>query len=132
MAEIVVLDASTVIALYDSKDLNHKWSLQLFRETVAFELVMSSLTYAEALVHPIRSGKQKAFEKGVSGLGIKIQGINPGDAVKLAQIRANTKLKMPDAIVLATALELEAAVATTDKSLASAARKLSVGVFQPN
>lgn len=75
---------------------------------------------------------KKAFEKGIAGLGIKIQGISSDDAVKLAQIRANTKLKMPAAIVLATALELKAAIATVDKSLASHARKLSVGVFQPN
>jgi predicted nucleic acid-binding protein len=131
MAEVVVLDASTVIALYDSKDKNHSWALELFRETISFDLVMPSLTYAEVLVHPIRSRKQKSFEKGIAGLGIRIHGLEASEATCLAQIRAKTNLKMPDAIVLFTALEAKAAIATTDKSLALSARKLSVGVFQP-
>jgi predicted nucleic acid-binding protein len=129
MAGVVVLDASALIALYDSQDKHHPWALQMFIDTIQLELAMPALTYAEVLVHPIRAGKRSKFEKSIRGLGISFHGLAPEDALELAELRVKTNLKMPDVVVLHRALSLNAAIATTDKNLAEQARKLSLEVF---
>jgi predicted nucleic acid-binding protein len=129
MAGVVVLDASALIALYDSQDKHHPWALQMFIDTIQFELAMPALTYAEVLVHPIRAGKRSKFEKSISGLGISFHRLAPEEALELAELRVKTSLKMPDVVVLHRALSLNASIATTDKALAEQARKLSLEVF---
>jgi predicted nucleic acid-binding protein len=129
MAGVVVLDSGALIALYDSKDLHHKWALQMFTDTVGDELVMSALTYAEVLVHPIRAGQRDKFERSIKGLGIRIASFEPQDAGDLAELRWRSNLKMPDAVVLHQALKLKGCISTTDRAIAQQARKFSVGVF---
>ena len=132
MAGIVVLDAGVLIALHSSEDPHHKWALQMFSDTISFELAMSALTYSEALVHPTKAGKELQFEKSVKGLGIEIKGIGPDEAREIASQRVRSGLKMPDAVVLALAARLKGSIATSDKALAAAARRMSIGVFQPD
>lgn len=132
MAGLVVLDAGALIALHDSDDAHHEWAMQLFRETIIFDLAMPVLTYAEALVHPTRAGRAKRFDANVQGLGVQLQPLEIHDGAELARLRVKTGLKMPDAAVLHLALKLKASIATTEKALAEEARKLSVGVFQPS
>jgi predicted nucleic acid-binding protein len=132
MAGVVVLDAGALIALHSSRDPHHRWALSMFSETIAFDLAMNALTYAEVLVHPTKAGQQAKFEKSVGGLGIVVGAISEKDASAIAELRVKTNLKMPDAVVLHEAIKSGAAVATTDKLLAAHARKLSLGVFQPS
>lgn len=132
MAGVVVLDASALIALYDSKDAHHLWALEMFRDTLSFELMMPVLTYAEVLVHPIRANLRSRFEKSIRGLGISFSELLAEDTLRLAELRVETKLRMPDVVVLHQALKTSGSLATTDKGLALAARKLGLGVFQPN
>lgn len=82
-------------------------------------------------MHPTKAGQKAQFEKSVSGLGIVVGDISAKDASAIADLRVRTKLKMQDVVVLHEALKTGAAIATTDKSLALQARKLSLGVFQP-
>lgn len=131
MASVVVLDAGALIALHSSKDPHHQWALGMFSDTVTSDWAMNPLTYAEVLVHPTKAGQKAKFEKSIKGLGITLGVISPEDAEKIAGLRVKTGLRMPDVVVLHEALKLEAAIATTDKSLALQARKLSLGVFQP-
>lgn len=131
MAGVVVLDASALIALFDSADPHHNWALKMFRDTVEFDLALSVLTHAEVLVHPVRAGREPDFERGVQGLGAELIPLAAGSAVQLAQLRAQTSLKMPDVVVLYEALNAAGSIATTDKGLAAAARTLSIGVFTP-
>ena len=132
MAGVVVLDAGALIALHDSDDAHHEWAMQMFREIIIFDLAMSVLTYAEALVHPTRAGKAKRFDANLQGLGVQLQPLETHDGAELAKLRVKSGLKMPDAVVLQLALKLKASIATPDKGLAQEARKLSVGVFQPS
>ncbi len=132
MAGVVVLDASALIALHDSRDRHHAWARQMFIDTVDASLVMSTLTYAEVLVHPTRAGKLREFQDSVSGLGIDVRGVSPESATDIASLRAQTALKMPDVIVLCQAQALGASVATTDRALANEASEQGLVVLSPH
>ncbi len=131
MAEVVVLDASALIALLSSKDPHHNWALEMFRDTASFDLQMTALSQAEAMVHPARNGKLDKFQKMLSSLGLVVTSIDPSDASKLAALRATTTLKMPDACVLHQAMKVGGSIATTDNQLAQVAKSKGVGVFSP-
>jgi predicted nucleic acid-binding protein len=72
------------------------------------------------------------FRTEVGGLGIEVTSVDSSDAARLAQIRASTNLRMPDALVLNLAMRVGGAIATTDKELARVAASQSVGVFSPS
>lgn len=132
MAQLVVLDASALIALASDTDPHHSWALEMFRDTAAFGLQMTSLTQAEVLVHPARAGKLEKFLKLISVLGLEITPLEESDSSHIARIRASTSLKMPDAVVLGQAIKVSGSVATTDQKLATAANEKGVGVFTPS
>lgn len=131
MAQVVVLDASALIALVSSKDPHHKWAVEMFRDTASFDLQMSALTYAEILVHPARAGKAERFLKLIAGLGLEITAIEETDSGKLASLRATTNLKMPDVVVLHQAMKVKGSIFTTNQKLAKVAKDKGVGGFQP-
>jgi predicted nucleic acid-binding protein len=131
LAQLVVLDASAVIALASDTDPNHNWALEMFRDTAAFGLQMTALTQAEVLVHPARAGKLEKFLKLIGALGLEITPIEESDSSQIARIRSTTSLKMPDAVVLSQALKVAGFIATTDQKLAKVARENGVGVFSP-
>ena len=132
MAEIVVLDASALIALLSSDDPHHDWAVRMFLDTVAWQFQMTVLNQAEAMIHPTKAGKLKQFHAAVDRLRIEIVPVESSDGAQLAKIRAETNLRMPDVLVLHQALKVDGAIATTDKVLAKAARARSVGAFAPN
>ena len=131
MAEVVVLDASALIALVSSRDPHHKWALEMFSDTASFDLQMTALSQAEALVHPARNGKLDKFLKTFSALELVVTSFDSSDASKLATLRATTTLKMPDACVLHQAMKVKGYIATTDNQLAQVAKSKGVGVFSP-
>jgi predicted nucleic acid-binding protein len=132
LAELVVLDASALIALASDTDPNHSWAMAMFRDTAAFGLQMTALTQAEVLVHPARAGKLEKFLKLIGALGLEITPIEESDSRQIAKIRAETSLKMPDAVVLSQATKVSGSVATTDKQLAKVAKDKGLGVFSPS
>ena len=131
MAQLVILDASALIALATDTDPNHNWALEMFRDTAAFGLQMTALTQAEVLVHPARAGKLEKFLKLIGALGLEITPIEESDSSQIAKIRASTSLKMPDAVVLSQAIRVSGSIATTDKQLAKVAKDKGLGVFSP-
>ena len=131
MAGVVVLDAGALIALYRGKDAHHEWAKSMFIDTVGDEWVMNTLTYAEVLVHPIKQRKASQFRKGIAGLGIDINSLTDEDSVELANIRASSNLRMPDAVVLFEAIRSKASLATTDDSLAREALRRGLRVMCP-
>ena len=102
---MIVLDANVLIAAFDGSDLHHEWAITFLRDTAAEELMISTLTYAEILVAPIRADRLKEFRKGIDSLGFIIDDIASEDAEDIARLRSETGLKMPDVIVLHTALK---------------------------
>ncbi len=132
MAQLVILDASALIALASDTDPNHNWALEMFRDTAAFGLQMTALTQAEVLVHPARAGKLEKFLRLIGALGLEITPIEESDSSQIAKIRVATSLKMPDAVVLSQAIKVSGSIATTDKRLAKVAKDKGLGVFSPS
>jgi predicted nucleic acid-binding protein len=127
----IVLDASVLIALLNSKDTHHRWALDFLVSASADEFLMPAINYAEALVHPVRAGLVEEFSSNIEKLGIQIVDSSASDAIHLANLRVSTRLRMPDAIVLQTALRTDADLATTDEKLTAAAKQNRIGVFSP-
>lgn len=129
MARLVVLDAGVVIALYNDLDPHHDWAREVFVRTVADRLVMPSITYAEILVHPSRTGRREQFVQAIAGLSMTVEPVTVERAERIADARATTSLKMPDAVVLALATELSGVLATTDDTLRREARDQGLEVI---
>ncbi len=127
----VVLDAGVIIGLYDNKDPHHKWAVDFMFQTTAEKLVMSAVNHAEILVYPIRAGVKDAFIAGIEGLGIKLDVHSLLETEALAALRATTGLKMTDVCAIHLAASEDSILATTDKSVAKAAKVLGIEVFQP-
>ena len=131
MAGVVVFDANVLIALCLTTDAHHTWALDVFRFTQGSNLMVSAMTYSEFLIRPKREGVLQQMLNGIEQLGLEITPIDVHNALALTDVRARTNLRMPDAVVLQTAIEHSGAIATTDKRLASAARELNLPVYQP-
>ena len=82
---------------------------------------------AEALVVAARSNLTQAVSDALSGLGVGRLD-QPDDPVELAEIRAQTGLRMPDTCVLLAAKRDGASLATFDERLAKAARGQGIPV----
>lgn len=87
------------------------------------QVVTSTLTLTEVLVHPYRDGNRSLAEQYLHILlrarNLRTIALSPAIASEAAQIRANYQLKTPDAIQLATAKESGAtAFLTNDTALA--------------
>jgi len=131
MARVVVLDASALIALCSTSDSHHRWAFEVFSITQGQDLLISALTYAEFLVGPKRQEQLSQVLAGTSKLGLEITPIDQLNAISLGEVRAETNLRLPDAVVIQTAIEHSAAIATTDAKLAKVARELQIPVYQP-
>lgn len=115
---IVVLDASVVIALLDSSDAHHAAAAEAIRQVRREALVLPASAYAEILVDPWRRGTGAvAVARGfVSDLGIRIEPLTAEIGERAARLRArHGALRLPDALVLATADVLDAPVLTCDR-----------------
>ncbi len=119
----VVADASAVIAALDDRHVHHQRAVAWFAEQEAW--LIHPVTLAEVLVYPASAGRKVAeavmFDLIEVGLTVRQPAIDP---LALAELRASTRLKMPDCLVLALAIEETAfEVLTFDDRLASAAAK---------
>lgn len=130
MARVIVLDASTLIALQDDSDAHHPWAQDLFQSTLDAEFAMSAVTYAECLVQPIKVSRAEIQERNRETLGVNLLAIDEFRARAIAEVRVNTNLRMPDAIVLSEALRF-GHLATADATLARAARTAGLKVYSP-
>ena len=127
---MIVLDASVLIGYLDAGDSQHQAAEALLAREIEDDFTASSLTLAEVLVGPARA---RRLDDGLSALrDLEIEELPfPADAaVRLAQLRADTGLRMPDCCVLLAAQEADARVATFDGRLARAARHLGLVALQ--
>jgi predicted nucleic acid-binding protein len=85
-------------------------------------LACSSITLAEVLVGPARSGVLGAARDAVTRLGVEEIPLGEDAAARLATLRAETNLKLPDCCVLLAAEHARGTrVLTFDQRLAMAA-----------
>lgn len=128
MARVIVLDASVLIALLDGEDAHHQRAETLLAQEIDDDFAASSLTLAEVLVAPAREGRLDTVREALTDLEVEELPFPVDAAVKLAQLRAATGLKMPDCCVLLAAEGAEARIASFDDRLknAAAGRNLAV------
>jgi predicted nucleic acid-binding protein len=107
---MIVADASVLIAFLDPNDANHAAAVELLADAVP-PLVVHPITAAEVLVAPVRNGVADAVWADLTAIGVEIDG-TPVDPLQLARLRVETGCKMPDCCVLASAANLDTAVAT--------------------
>jgi predicted nucleic acid-binding protein len=124
-----VVDASVLIAAIDSRDSCHQSAAQeLARARQHHDLLLPAVAFSEALVIPYSIGTQqgRAVERQLRALG-RVEPITDAIASRAAQIRARRQVKLPDALVLATAAELRAnEVLTFDQGWRSLAPNVRV------
>jgi predicted nucleic acid-binding protein len=113
---LVVLDASVVIAFLDPDDALHDAAVEALTEHQHEELLVPTSAYAEILVAPYRIGDEAVseVEAFLSDFSVRLQAITAEVARAAAQLRSSWRgLRLPDALVLATADELEADIVLT-------------------
>lgn len=118
MAGLIVADASALIAFLDESDAHHEEAIERIIEVT--ELLVHPLTLGEVLVHPVRTGTVDDVVIRLEAIGMT-QSEASLDARSLAELRTSCGLKMPDCVVLATAIHHGVGVLTFDRRLAQAA-----------
>jgi predicted nucleic acid-binding protein len=126
---VIVLDASVLIGFLDSEDNHHAAAERLLTQAVDDDLAVNSLTLAEVLVAPVRNGRLEPVLGALHALEVQELPFPADTAVRLAQLRVTTGLKMPDCCVLLAAEETEAGVASFDERLAQAAAMRNLPVL---
>ncbi len=121
MAGVIVLDASVLIAYLDADDSQHAAAETLLAREIDDDLAANPLTLAEVLVVPVRDNRLDLVLSVLRDLEVEAPPFPAAAAVRLAQLRATTRLKMPDCCVLLTAEDAGARVASFDARLAQAA-----------
>ena len=106
---ILVDSAPIIYFLEDHTGLAARYAPIFERaESAEHEIVISTVTLAEVLAGPLRTGNERLAEK-YRGALLAIAGqcvdLSPAIAVRAARIRARSRLRLPDAVQMATALE---------------------------
>ena len=114
---MIVLDASVLIAFLDGDGKHHAAAEQLLLQAVDDDLAVNSLTLAEVLVAPARDGRSDVVLAALRALEVHELSFPADTALRLAQLRAATALKMPDCCVILAAEQAAATVASFDERL---------------
>jgi predicted nucleic acid-binding protein len=126
---VIVLDACVLIAHFDAGDALHDDASNLLR-SVADELFGTSpLTQAEVLVGPAWAGSLDRAVAALAQLGVRTVPMETDAPMRLAMLRAETGLKLPDCCVLLAAEQVrDAQIATFDDRLYAVARQRGFAV----
>lgn len=115
---MIVLDAGVLIALNESHDAHHSEVVRFFESNAGERFAAGAITLAESLVHAVVAGVAEAVLEDYETLGIVPFDV-PGEAAgTIARIRAETRLRLPDVLVLYACERERAELATTDIRLA--------------
>ncbi|MDR2703805.1 MAG: hypothetical protein LBB58_05640 [Cellulomonadaceae bacterium] len=130
-----VLDSAVVIGLLDPDDNQHEASYSVFRELVP-PLYMHPINLAECFVRHSHAGTISEARRDLMELGIIPEPITHrnqdswGEAIAIAEIRAESDLKIPDACTLGLGLKHpEAKFIAFDMRLAAKAREAGLTVI---
>jgi predicted nucleic acid-binding protein len=126
---LTVLDAGVLIGFLDNGDLHHSAAVREFESARhrGDEIVIPGSALAESMVTPARKGEPalEALREFIERLPVGVAQLDAEVAIIAAQIRAlhGPRLKLPDALVVATAINIEAEVlVTTDRGWPSKAK----------
>jgi predicted nucleic acid-binding protein len=123
---VIVLDASVLIAQLDERDVHHERASRLLSGTGAEPLGASTISLAETLVAPARTGRLQDVTAALTRLGVAELSLGGGAPKHLAQLRAEIGCKLPDCCVLLAAQEHNGVIASFDSALNDAANQLGL------
>jgi predicted nucleic acid-binding protein len=121
----LILDASVLIGLLDTADAHHSQAVDDVEaaDLAGERLLVPASAYSEALVSFARARRISDAREAIAAMGISVTPMTSSIAERAAELRAALdRLRLPDAIVLATARELQARLLTYDDGLAKIAR----------
>lgn len=124
--EPLILDASVLIGLLDTADAHHAQAIQ---DTEAADqtgrpLLVPASAYSEALVAFARANRIKDAREAITAMGLTVTPLTAPIAEHAAELRTrHERLRLPDAIVLASAHELNGELLSYDHNLARLARR---------
>jgi predicted nucleic acid-binding protein len=124
--EPLILDASVLIGLLDTADAHHAKAIQDTEtaDQAGHPLLVPASAYSEALVAFARANRTKDAREAITAMGLTITPLTATIAERAAELRArHERLRLPDAIVLASAYELNGELLSYDRSLARLARR---------
>jgi predicted nucleic acid-binding protein len=122
---LTVIDAGVLIGFLDESDVHHNASTrELESARSRGEIAIPASALAESMVAPARNGDPslEAVREFIDRLPVFVADLDAEVAIIAAQVRAlhGQRLKLPDALVVATAINLEADVlVATDRGLPS-------------
>lgn len=102
---LIALDASVLIALLDPGDAHHQAARAALEAHAEDDLRIPANALAEALVYPMRAGKDRETRRLIAALEIAVDPVDESIAVAATRLRARhgNALRMPDALVIAYA-----------------------------
>jgi toxin FitB len=122
VAGLTVLDANIIVGYLDADDAHHADARDIVAG--ADELAASVLTIGEACVDAVRTGRLQELLAALAAIELRTAELSAEAAPTLAELRAQTTLKMPDVCVLYAAMALGAdAIGTRDRQLRRVARE---------
>jgi PIN domain nuclease of toxin-antitoxin system len=116
----MILDASVVIAFLDPRDASHERAVAALGSTDDRRIPASVL--AEVMVHPHREGTAAVakVERALAALVTEVAPLTADIARAAAALRArHRRLRLGDALVIATGDELRVDVLTVDRGFAA-------------
>jgi predicted nucleic acid-binding protein len=122
----LILDASVLAGLLDAADAHHQQAVEQVdqADTAGTALLAPASACSEALVAFARAGRTAEARYAIGAMGITVVAMSQAIAERAAEIRAqHERLRLPDAIVLATARELGAELLTYDDRLDNVAQQ---------
>jgi predicted nucleic acid-binding protein len=125
---VIVLDASVLIGHFEPADAHHADATTLLKAHLFDAFASSVITLAEVYAGAARAGQSDRLHQLLTQLQIQTLDLPAAAALRLGELRATTKLKMPDCCVLYTAEQHSAAIATFDDRLATRAAALGLTI----
>lgn len=122
--EALILDASVLIGLLDTADAHHDRAVDdtEVADKAGRDLLTPTSAYSEALVAFARAGRLEDARQALAAMGIALAPLTATMAERAAELRArHERLRLPDAMVLACARELNGELLSYDQRLAQLA-----------
>ncbi|MGH7882992.1 MAG: type II toxin-antitoxin system VapC family toxin [Candidatus Dormibacteraceae bacterium] len=115
---VIVVDSSVLISVLDDSQSTHQRAKQeLAIAAQNSEFIIPAVAFSETLVDPYRTSLEQGrlVESRIRRLG-RIEAVTEEISSRAAQLRAKRKLKLPDALIIATGIELHVSeILTFDK-----------------